>query len=85
MKLLYAINYRVGYREIISPFCFYYFGQLWDGEGDGEELLESGVIYIKQNGYEYGVNFRVTQKEENINDTLVFVTSIDIYVLSDVK
>ena len=79
MKLLYAINYRVGYREIISPFCFYYFGQLWDGEGDGEELLESGVIYINQNDYEYGVNFRVTQKEENINDTMVFVTSIDIY------
>ena len=84
MKTLYAINYRVGYREIISPFWFYYFGQLWDGEGDGEELLESGVIYIKQNGYEYGVNFRVTQKEENINDTMVFVTSIDIYVLSNV-
>lgn len=84
MKALYAINYRVGFREIISPFWFYYFGQLWDGEGDGEEILESGVIYIKQNGYEYGVNFRVAQKEENINDTMVYVTSIDIYVLSDV-
>lgn len=85
MILLYAINYRVGYREIISPFCFYYFGQLWDGEGDGEDILESGVIYIKQNGYEYGVNFRVNhQKEENINDTMVYVTSIDIYVLSNV-
>ena len=84
MKTLYAIDYRVGYRELISPYCFYYVGQLWDGEGDGEELLESGVIYINQNGYEYGVNFRVTQKEENINDTMVYVTSIDIYVLSDV-
>ena len=80
MKVLYGINYRVGYREIISPYFFYYFGQLWDGEGDGEELLESGVIYINQNGYEYGVNFRVTQKEENINDTMVYVTSIVIYV-----
>lgn len=79
MKSLKAIDYRVGYREIITPYWFYYFGQLWNGEGDGEDLLKSGVIYIKQNGYEYGVNFRVTQKEENINDTLVFVTSIDIY------
>lgn len=84
METLKAIDYRVGYRELISPFCFYYFGQLWDGEGDGEELLESGVIYIKQNGYEYGVNFRVHQEDENINDTLVYVTSIDIYVLSNV-
>lgn len=84
MRALYGINYRVGYRELISPYCFYYFGQLWDGEGDGEELLERGVIYIKQNGYEYGVNFRVTQKEENTNDTMVYVTSIDIYVLSNV-
>lgn len=84
METLKGIDYRVGYSELISPYCFYYFGQLWDGEGDGEELLESGVIYINQNGYEYGVNFRVTQKEENINDTMVYVTSIDIYVLSDV-
>ena len=84
MEVLYAINYRVGYREIITQYSFYYFGQLWDGEGDGEELLESGVIYINQNGYEYEVNFRISQKEENINDTLVYVTSIDIYVLSNV-
>lgn len=79
MKKIKAIDYRVGYREIISPFCFYYFGQLWDGEGDGEEILESGVIYIRQNGRDYEVNFSVTQNEDNINDTLVFVTSIDIY------
>ena len=84
METLKGIDYRVGYRELITPYCFYYFGQLWDGEGDGEELLESGVIYINQNGYEYGVNFIVTQKEENINNTMVYVTSIDIYVLSDV-
>lgn len=79
METLKAIDYRMGYREIISPLCFYYFGQLWNGEGDGEDLLHSGVIYINQNGYEYEVNFKITHKEENINDTLVFVTSIDIY------
>lgn len=84
METLKGIDYRVGYRELITPYCFYYFGKLWDGEGDGEELLESGVIYINQNGYEYGVNLIVTQKEENINNTMVYVTSIDIYVLSDV-
>ena len=79
METLKAIDYRVGYREIISIWQFYYFGQLWDGEGDGEAFLESGVIYINQNGHVYEVNFSVSQNEDNINDTLVFVTSIDIY------
>lgn len=76
MEELMAINYRVGYREIISPLCFYYFGQLWDGEGDGEELLDSGVIYIHQNEYDYEVSFNVFIREENISDSLVFVTAI---------
>lgn len=82
MKKLKAIDYRVGYREIISPLCFYYLGQLWDGEGDGEELLDSGVIFIVQDGNEYEVWFKVTKKEENISDTLVFVTAV--YEVADI-
>lgn len=40
-----TLDYITGVREIkIGE--EYYFGELWDGNGDGEELLESGSIEI---------------------------------------
>ena len=40
-----TLGYITGVREIkIGE--EYYFGELWDGCGDGEELLESGSIEI---------------------------------------
>ena len=51
----------------------YYFGQLWDGNGDGEELLESGAI--SPDG-ENIVDFEVVKKSEDILETIVKVTDI---------
>ena len=58
----------------------YLFGQLWDGSGDGEELLESGCVYVLGtpdpifNGDV--INFEITEVKENLMDTLVKVVSI---------
>lgn len=51
-----------------------YFGQLWDGDGDGEELLESGAISPDD---ENTVVFEIVESDEDILKTLVKV--IDIY------
>lgn len=51
----------------------YYFGQLWDGNGDGEELLESGAI--SPDG-ENIISFEVVKKSEDILETIVKVTDI---------
>ena len=51
----------------------YYFGQLWDGNGDGEELLESGTI--SPDG-ENVVAFEVVKKADNMLETVIRVTDI---------
>ena len=51
----------------------YYFGQLWDGNGDGEELLESGAI--SPDG-ENVVSFEVVKKANDILETIVRVTDM---------
>ena len=51
----------------------YYFGQLWDGNGNGEELLESGAI--SPDG-ENIVVLEVVKRAEDILETIVKVTDI---------
>ena len=51
----------------------YYFGQLWDGNGNGEELLESGAISPDN---ENVVAFEVVKKAEDILETVIKVTDI---------
>ena len=51
----------------------YYFGQLWDGNGNGEELLESGAI--SPDG-ENIVAFEVVKRAEDILETIVRVTDM---------
>ena len=51
----------------------YYFGQLWDGNGDGEELLESGAI--SPDG-ENVVSFEVIKKADDILETVIRVTDM---------
>lgn len=58
----------------------YLFGQLWDGSGDGEELLESGCVYVLGTPDPIFdgdvVNFEVLETKEAIMGTLVKVVSI---------
>ena len=41
-----TLSYLYGEEREIKSGETYYFGQLWDGEGDGQELLESGSIAV---------------------------------------
>ena len=50
------------------------FAELWDGNGDGEELLGSGAISPDNENI---VRFKIIKNDDNILDTVVEV--IDIY------
>ena len=68
-----TLSYVLGEEREIEIGQKYYFGQLWDGEGDGEELLESGTI--SPDG-ENVVAFEIVEKAMNPLETLVKVTDI---------
>lgn len=75
-------TYSYGYKpsQPIEIGKTYLFGQLWDGSGDGEELLESGCVYMlgAPDPIFDGdvVNFEVVGTKESIMDALVKVVSI---------
>lgn len=56
----------------------YYFGELVNGDGDLDELLESGcvAIYDEEIEEERIVEFEIVENDENILDTVVKVTCI---------
>lgn len=72
-----TLSYVLGTEDTIETGKEYYFGQLWDGDGDGEELLESGAIAVYQDGEEFIVDFEIMESAENILQTRVKVTRID--------
>lgn len=49
------------------------FSDLWDGNGDGEELLQSGAISPDNDNV---VEFEVIEESSNILNTVVRVTDI---------
>ena len=69
-----TLSYVLGQERKIEIGQEYYFGQLWDGEGDGEELLESGSIAIYDKNGEFDVyDFEVVKKDDNIMNAIVKV------------
>ncbi len=72
-----TLSYIFGIYDTIETGREYYFGQLWDGNGDGEELLESGAIAVYQDGEEYIVDFEILEAAEDILQTRVKVTGIN--------
>ncbi len=39
-----TLSYIYGEEQEIEVGAELYFGQIWDGDGDGKELLESGTV-----------------------------------------
>lgn len=72
-----TLSYILGTEDTIETGREYYFGQLWDGNGDGEELLESGAIAVYQDGEECIVDFEILEAAEDILQSRVKVTGID--------
>lgn len=66
MTALNTLSYILGTEDTIETGKEYYFGQLWDGDGDGEELLESGTIAVYQDDTEHIVDFEVVEQTEDI-------------------
>lgn len=72
-----TLSYVLGAENTIEAGKEYYFGQLWDGSGDGEELLESGAIAVYQDEEEYIVDFEILESAEDILQTRVKVIGIN--------
>lgn len=68
-----TLSYILGAEQEIEVGSELYFGQLWDGDGDGQELLESGTINTDN---ENVVAFDVVEENENILNAVVRVTDI---------
>lgn len=63
-------------REIIEIGMELRFAELWDGNGDGEELIESGAIAVYEDDNENVVAFEVIDEDEDILNAVVRVTDI---------
>lgn len=72
-----TLSYILGAEDTIEAGREYYFGQLWDGNGDGEELLDSGAIAVYQDGEELIVDFEILEPTEDILQTRVKVIGIN--------
>lgn len=72
-----TLSYVLGTEDTIETGKEYFFGQLWDGNGDGEELIESGAIAVYQDGEELIVDFEILEPAEDILQTRVKVIGIN--------
>lgn len=71
-----TLSYIYGTEQEIEIGAKLYFGQLWDGNGNGEELLESGSIAICENDAENIIAFEILDSSDDILNILVKVTNI---------
>lgn len=72
-----TLSYVLGAENTIEAGKEYFFGQLWDGNGDGEELLESETIAVYQDGEEYIVDFEILESAKDILQARVKVIGIN--------
>ena len=65
-----TLSYVHGTEEEINIGGKYYFGELWDGNGDGEELLESCSISLDNENVVY---FKVISSFTKYYNCIIFV------------
>ena len=68
-----TLSYIYAAEEEIEIGNTYYFGQLWDGNGEGELLLESGSIGIDDTIVEFKV---LEENKDDILKSIVEVTDL---------
>ena len=73
--MLRTLSYVGAVVEEIRAGETYYFGQLWDGDGDGVELLESGAIAVYNEEAEDWevVDFEIVKENNDLLQTEVKV------------
>lgn len=73
-----TLSYIYGAEQEIKVGAELYFGQLWDGNGDGKELLESGEIAVwdKETESESIVGFEIIEPNGDVLNALVKVTDL---------
>lgn len=73
-----TLSYVLGNEEEIKVGNTYYFGQIWNSDGNGEDLLESGAIVIWDSAKEaeYVLCFDTEEENEDLLQTLVKINDI---------
>lgn len=72
-----TLSYVLGTEDTIEIGKEFFFDQLWEGNGDGEEPIESGAIAVYQDDEEYIVDFEILETAEDNLQTRVKVIGID--------
>ena len=73
MKKLKTLSHDKASEEKIIVRGKYYFGQLWDGSGDANNLLDESSVSPDNINI---VEFKIIQRNENPLDSVVKVTDI---------
>lgn len=68
-----TLSFDKGFEEEITIGEKYYFGQLWDGNGDANNLLDECSVSPDN---ENVVEFKILERNVNPLDTVVKVTDI---------
>lgn len=68
VKNMKTLSFVCATEEEIEVGKEYLFGQIWDGNGDGEELLYSGSIWVgdDENDMPVIADFEVTENNDDI-------------------
>lgn len=73
-----TVSFIYGIERNIKAGTELYFGQLWGGDGNGEELLESGSVCLgeDENRIPVIVAFEIAEKAIDIINVVVHITDI---------